>query len=116
MVEGWCCVSGGGGGGGRLGRGGREEGSLGCVSAMRVRCVPRVCAALCVVCCAVRSECVCVCVCVFVVFVCGFEWVVRVCVWRERWSGRGDEEERVCGGGKGGDGHLHMHQFVDAMQ
>ena len=92
---------------------------------MRVRCVPRVCAALCVVCCAVRCECV----SVFIVFVCGFEGVVRVCVSVEREGGDGGmrrgvgvpvcgcgvggcgseerEEERVCGGGKGGDGRLH---------
>ena len=47
----------------------REEGGLSCVSAMRVRCVPRVCAALCCVLrCALR---VCVCVC----FYCFCVWV-----------------------------------------
>ena len=45
-----------------------------------------------------------VCVSAFIVFVCGFEGVVRVCVCGER---EGEE---------GRDGHLHMQQLVVAMQ
>ena len=81
-----------------VGGGERERGGgLGCVSAMRVRCVPRVCAALCVVCCAVRCECVCV--CLFLLCLCvGLKGLcMYVCVERER-EERGKEQGSWCAG------------------
>ena len=80
----------------------------------------------CVLCVVLCVASVCVCVSVFIVFVCRFEGVVRVCGEREDggdeegswcasvgvWGGWGGSEERegetVCGGGKGGDGDIFL--------